>query len=340
MEKEHRTVLLRLPQSLVRLLGHNQLASLSFHQFPIISPLRKEWENAPEKELFRINRLILESLSLSIIGSKKGNYEYLPGEIETILDYSVLHNGYLLTNLFLSKQPVSISPYAAMDFSPITSDLKLNPTELLKCFKRSLTLMKYANIKEFYDWGGYSKPRNVTYLPWLWRSEMLNLDLALERIQKVVSALRLESEFVSNFIDSPKALLILVTDYDQAMLIEDYVENLIIENKKLFNWVEENSPEIFITQHSLLGMLSQSRKKLLGGNLHFVRNLAESLIPAEIFILGRPDARVASQVGSSIFSTPSERLFRLRQESESILLSGHNLMSARRMKFDGRFPWA
>lgn len=340
MGKEHRKVLLRLPQSLVRILGHSQLANLSFHQFPIISPLRKEWENAPEKELRRVNRLILDSLSLSIIDSKRENYEFLPGEIETILDYSILHNGYLLTNLFLSKQPVSVSPYAAMDFSPITSDFKLNPTEILKCFKRSLTLTNYANIEKFYDWGGYSKPSDVTYLPWLWKSEMLNLELALERIQKVISALRSESEFVSDFIDSPKALLILVTDYDKSMSIEDYVENQIIENEKLLNWVEENSPEIFIKQHSLLGVITQSREKLIGRNLHFARNLTDLSIPAEIFILGRSDLRVAAQVGSSIFSTPSERLFRLSQEGESILLSNHNLVSARRMKFDRLFPWA
>lgn len=340
MRKEHRKVLLRLPQSLVRFLGHDQLESLSFQQFPIISPLRKEWKNAPEKELFCINRLILDSLSLSIIGSKRGTYEFLPGEIETILDYSILHNGYLLTNLFLSKQVVSVSHYAGMDFSPITSDLKLNPIEILKCFKRSLTLTKYANIEKFYDWGGYSKPSDVTYLPWLWNSEMLNLELALERIQTVISALRTESEFVSDFIDSPKALLILVTDYDKSMSIEDYVENQIIENENLLNWVEENSPEIFVKQHSLLGMITQSREKLMGKNLYLARNLIELLIPAEIFILGRPDVRVAAQVGSSIFSTPSERLFRLRQEGESILLSGHNLVSARRMKFDRRFPWA
>lgn len=332
--------LVRLPQSLIRIIGHPKINEIRFHLYPVSSPNRPEWRNAPKEVYKKIMGTILETLSLNQGQDYEIGEHFSPGRSETIIDYSILHNGFLLTRLHQQRVPISISPYAAMDFSPLLSDLKLHPREILRCFKRSLVLKKYANIKKVYSLKDNFNPRNETYLPWFWKSETLDFEFTVKQINTVASGLRSQSEYLDDFLAANNPLLLLVTDYANTNTLEKYIEQKLMSNKKLLFWIEENKPEIFIKQHPLLGLIKPTMHKILGREINIIKTQFDLFIPAEILLWSRRDAIVGAEIGSSIFSVESKRLFRLNQDNETELLRQHHLIAARRLKYDVKFPWS
>lgn len=334
-----RVAYLRMPQTVLRFLGHTEISSYRFIQFPIIDINRPEWFDAPVLELLEVNRILLGVLSLSISATDATGGEWEHGKEETVVDYSALHNGYLRSDLSKNRVPISIAPYSAMDFSPRFADLKLPIEDIARCFVRSRNLRKYANIKKFYDWTGPSKQSNGHYLKWFWRSEALDFDLARSRVKLARKELESISPFFSEYMKASCAVLVLPSIPPDVSGFRKSLETMFRSNNKLLEYIENFNPTIFVKPHPWLGDFSSRDFKFLRSEVRFAKLNIDKAIPSEVFIFSRDDGKVASHVGSSIFSLDSTRLFALGEENIDRSLKSYHLTGSRRKMNDSAFPW-
>lgn len=334
-----RVLFLRMPQTTIRLFGLGEISELEIHQFPIKSFRRPEWDDSPEIELININKMLLNAIGKSVIEVPNSLEDLEAGTKETILDYSILHNGYLDTNLAQSRANVSIMPYSSFDFSPLLLDLKLRPQELIRCYKRSRKLLDYAQITKFYDWPSIGKNGSEKYLPWFWKSVSLNSEIALERIRIAASELSSKSSILDCFLRTENPLLVLISNPIQQANMRDFLRFEIGKNRKLAEWIKKKKPTIFIKLHSWLGGIQTDEFEVQGCTVKTLNNNFDRSIPAEVFIFGNQNCAIAAHVGSSIFSVESSRLIPLIESKHKKSIYSYQLTGARRMKRDKNFPW-
>ena len=339
VDKIDRVAYLRMPQTVLRFLGHTEISRYRFFQFPIIDINRPEWFGAPEKELLEVNRILLGALSLPIssIDAQGGDWEQ--GQDETVVDYSALHNGYLRSRLHKNKVPISVAPYSAIDFSPRLADLKLPFEDLARCFVRSRRLGRYANIKKFYDWTGPSKQSAGIYLRWFWRSEALNFDLARSRVKLARQNLESISPFFGEYMRASRALLVLPSAPPDTPDYGESIKKMLRGNSKLLEYIENYQPTIFVKPHPWLGEVSSADFEFLRSKVQFAKLNIDKAIPAEALLFSRDDSKVAAHIGSSIFSLDSTRIFALEEDNTRKLLKSYHLTGSRRMMNDTSFPW-
>ena len=315
----------RLPQTLIRAFGIHQIENYNFFQYPILEDNR-HWPGFAESN-YKVNRILSETLGkrVDLIGNIQENVS------ELIVDYNLLWN--LESNFFENNRDkiksFAIMDYAVGDHSPFLSDLFRSHVPFLKATRNSFFLWKKFKPNIFYDWTGSFFPE-TRYFPWYWQNIKIDVPLFNSRAVKALQEFSLYSKNILDFLESEKPLLVQTNLGTSLEEIRTNIEITLSLNDVQFD-------TIFIKPHRSVG-----HKIGLHGSIRNIKVVSfdsalEKCLPAEILIFGNSKSQLLSPISSTIFSTPSERLF--RWDNKNVDMSGYWFAHNRRKAIDKNYPW-
>lgn len=347
--KSKRLLWFRLPQTLLKLLGFEDISDVDLMQVPFkdkysssglgmeeaskgLVHFIKE-KNLPDSRLYYFDpNLIREILS---------NYD------ELIIDLNLAFNMNLNDHLEGFSGTLSILDYAAGPYSPVWSDLSFkNPDALLRALVRSKRLANRIKVDNFYDWTGTVTNSRDNYIPWFWENTPLNFNLFKERCIETLLLISKYDINICTFLEADKKILFLpgnevtFSDFDVRLMH-------IIETSRQLSNLDSISPlKVFVKPHRSIKISDLHMNRVFRKDnviVHIFDSPLTHLLPSEILIHGTEIFMVFSILGTSVFGIPKGKLIGLPSPSTKVELRSYSLAVHRSRKnysVDGAlFPW-
>ncbi len=301
-----KNLIFRLPQSLIRSLGIEDIASYNFFQTNFIRNPNQEIDLVKiEKSIYNLNEIIVKSIK----GNKSSlNFMNLLDKKlifpkHALVDYNLITS--LETNRGLKQiSNLAILPYDSSVLNPKLKDIRYFKS-FLKSAKDCYYIWRNSNAKFCYNWVDMITVDNdEMFIPWFWKPKKLSLNLYLARIRDVASSLSGEFEFMNSFLNCLNPILIQYTEYSNEINVEKQLENIFNTSNIFRERIKQPGAEIFLKPHRTNTPHRDNRLTWFKGiKVNRPSSIEESFIPSEVFINSRnSNFLLVSEWSSSLFN--------------------------------------